>query len=1077
MADYSVDLDLVLDIYQVGISQDGLGFQSRYTTIPHPGTNKTIQGWQWDRRTWPVLAELDSIAVAPSIWDPSSNLLSNDYWQSGIGDNLDLLLLSVAEEGVLDSKKWISKINHGYFYEYQDEYYLFSDDYRIEQFYWNQLESGVQYKDLNDYPRPGIPIKVRRYVWDEANRKYGLDLDLRKRVSFSGTLTGYVEADTENDDGNISYENIDSTKYEFLVDYDYSTFPRVYLNDDYSEAVAESGQFYNYEFVGVGDGTKSKFNLLYSPVDPSGDFEVVTYIDSGNYYWWNPVSGIDDFTPGAAREFKIDKVLGILEFGDYDPTTTSGAGLIPSIGTKVIARYTKGIEVEYEPDTARDFVSFREIDLNPASLSFSKGFLLLSYANEEPSFITLESDYTYDENSGYSAPWAGSVGSLIATVKSNLGNDFLGQRVYFELTSPYVGNLVADEALTNSNGEASVLYDPPDSLDDIAKLATSFMHSGSNTVILVDDLPTLTNESSILLFAINRTDLVLGFPESGVNGEYSAYIAREGYEVDPDGTAASVDFEKDYREQFDLPVVEEYDDTDSTMASYGVKIVSSAIDANMVHPHSGVQDSAVRGPVFPIRYSAVGTATELIYGSLLTPPIETVKGYLAVTETPVYARAYFLHPRTQKKVYSNTITLNVSIEDESDGIVIYDDVADVPSGLFREVRNINNLSNADILTWSGLLYDAYLDERLVSGDLYHRPLPLEDSTIALYRFDGNYADEADSNRYTYGSSIDFVEKNKFWDRGIYVNGSSDYVFTDDLMTEFPAHSGSLEFHYRAPYADYALGSGSDQHSLCYLVGRDSSHNVNGLYAVASGWNNTPILSLHYLASGQDWTFASAVQDLSNLNYPLLTGTLCLANSVPANYWPGIPLVTTNMVDGKWHQIKAQWGVSDINSTTGSLGFDVYIDNLHVLTLAAGSQLTNGLPSTMTSGEAYLVGGQYIAPSFVLNGETPFGYFDEIRISNDLIDDFTFQPYYELRYEDFLSWFRRTRKLDSRTMGLIADNLFTGTIPSTVPIGYKVEDSEIDISSVVGHRTFFDLNESLYSGYYNIENVDLWEDYY
>jgi len=444
MLNYTANNDVIIDIYWTGAKGSSVGFESSYTDIVHPGSNKKIQGWQWDRRVWPTIKELDAIGYAPSIWDPVSSFLTDDYWQSGIGDNKDLLLLSIRDVVLEDDELWVPQVNHGYFYEYNTEWFLFSDDYKIEHFYNNQLFSGVQYVDLEYKPKPGIPIQAKRYRWDKDERKYLKDLDLRKKVEFTGVEVDDIEQDTTNADGNISFENINANRQEFVVDYDFGSTPRVYTNKDYSEAIIHSGDFVNYEMVGVSNGQQEIFNLEYSPVDPSGQVEIVSYLASGAYTWWNRIDSVQDFAFGEPYEYKLDEVLGAVTFW---------SGFVPEIGSKIIARYTKGLEVEYEPERSRDYILADGADVNPLNHPFNAGFVLASLKDLGPT-VVLTSDY--DTGSDYQTDLASVAGKLIATVEDAEGRAFENQNVTFELFNPVIGSISSSNAFTDKDGQASL---------------------------------------------------------------------------------------------------------------------------------------------------------------------------------------------------------------------------------------------------------------------------------------------------------------------------------------------------------------------------------------------------------------------------------------------------------------------------------------------------------------------------------------------------------------------------------------------------------------------------------------------
>jgi hypothetical protein len=1064
MSNYSIDTDVIIDIFQSGSRGLATGFDSIYTSVAHPGSNKKIEGWRWDKRVWPDKRELDAIEYVPSIWDPTSSFVGNSYWQSGIGDNKDLLLFEIIESTLDNENKWIPKINHGYFYDNKLEWYLLSDDYLSQHFYNNQLFSGVQYVDLTHKLKPSIPLNVKRYRWDRQNQEYIIDLDFRKRVYFTGIVTNGVEADTENDDGNVSYENISSTNPEFIVDYDYSNTPRVYLNDDYSETIATSGDFKNYEFIGTGDGYNNKFYTRYSPVDPSGQFELVSYVGSGTYVTWNQIDNLLDFTDGGSYEYKLDNNLGIVSLGNYDETT--GSGLIPTVGMKLAARYTKGITIEYEPEWSRNYIFARDVDIDPIKNAFEAGFLTLGLQKEVPTSVVLTSDLPTGSN--YQANLSGLVGNLIATVKSANNNLIPNQNVVFELISPFVGSLSSSNSITNTNGQAKVVYSPPSSINDIGIASDDFLYSGTETIINFPGLPDLNTESGILLYEIHREDEFYGFPASGEDAYYIGYLNEDGLTVNPDGTDAlgqdGIDFEKSYRNQFDLSLLTTIDDTDSSTLSIGKRVLSYANNPNEIHPHSGIQKNPVFAPVFPKRYSNIGTASspiqELVYDGFLTGFADEVKAYFAVAETTINARAYITNPNTNRRIYSNTISIDINIPDESDGIIIADEVSDIPSGAFREVKDLDNYSDDWIINLtSGILYDTYLENRLASGEQGYKQLDVTNNTTALYHLNGSFEDsgpyglDASTTSVQWGeadpiyATPSFVEKAKYWDRALLINDAGDFAYTNGLSNHFSFNSGTLEFSYRAPYADYVIGSGASPEYFCAYIGQDENVQNNGIVVYAQKLGGIPHLSTLYLASGEVPPHASSDEWI-------------------------YPISDTDLVDGYWHQIKVTWeyepALVEDNPHSGTLSIHTYIDNVQKMGV-------DNLAFFSKPGEVIESGYNYIA-GISDNAAIP-GYYDEIRItSGELITAPTFQPWYNVRYEDYTSWFRRVRPLDSKILGLNT-YLFSGEIPATLPLGFRLKDSSTDVASIIGHRTFLDVNDSLPSSSYTMSGLDIFEEYY
>ncbi len=449
MTAFIENVDVVLDIFHRNITNTSIGQLSKYSGEEHPGTNKKIQGWQWDRRNWPTVNELKAIDYAPSIYDPVTNFISSSLWQTGIGDGIDLLLLRVSEITKNNKLFWLPEINHGHFYLADKEWYLYSDDVSIEDFYINQTSSTLQYKDLSLVPKPGIPLKVRRFRFDRFNQKYSVDLDLRKKLSFTGEIINGVEQETVHSNGNFLPDNIDSDKQEFVVDYDTYNTPRLWLNKIYSEeigneitlaaGIADPVEISGLEQLGSSDGFQDNYYLEYSPVDPSGVIQLWDYTEASTPILWTELDGVTDFTDGSNEEFKLDYNLGIVSFGDFNASNSDGAGKIPAAGRRIAMHYTKGIAAEYEPINSRDSIRTDDADLNALHNASHRGFLQIGTHFEDPAAIILTSTLASSNSADISL--GNKSEDLIATVTSNLGNPIENQQVTFEIIGTANGQL------------------------------------------------------------------------------------------------------------------------------------------------------------------------------------------------------------------------------------------------------------------------------------------------------------------------------------------------------------------------------------------------------------------------------------------------------------------------------------------------------------------------------------------------------------------------------------------------------------------------------------------------------------
>ncbi len=735
MATKIVETDVLLEIYSSSINGTTVGTLSKYDEVPHPGTNKLIKGFEWDVRTWPSDEELEAVAYAPSIWDPGKNFLFSEDFQSGIGDNEDLQLISIDRAEARNMEFWIPKINHGYIYVQDEEWYVFSDDFQTQDFYTNQTYSGLQYQDLKYDLKIGIPIQVRRYSYDKVTGQYSINLNLRKKVAFSGDLVAGTELPTVNDEGIIILSNIDTTKEEFVVSDHFGTPPRVLLNKSYAETVGgditltvsgtvATGTTDSLEILGIGDGTASEFHSTYSPIDPSGVITLWTWNDSNEPVQWTRIDSLASFTPGPNRQYKLDTNLGIFNFGNYDGTASGQAGLIPGLNTKIGLRYTKGIHVEYEPVDSRDYLLAPTADTNPLHNASEKGFIKLATEITDPTSIFLEADLPLDLNGLYLIDAGNQVGEIIANVTDTNGDTVEGVQVYFEIIAPFVGNFTNGDlittSITDSDGQARAFFAPPASIDSLGKPTTNVVYNGgSNTTkITVSGVTAPSTTSGVFIFQVGKYDPILGMTESGLNQFYTDFFAAEKIT----GTTANRTWEENHRTVHNLLKPTTYPSGD--IITGGKKIMFS-VDNTVVDPHYGDQvNFPIFAPIVPLTTANIGTqsapAVELTYqGNIPAPGINTnFKSYLVVAEALSFLRAYVINKKNLKKIYSNTISISIQIPDNANGVLIANNLSEVQSGMFNRVRHINEISDAQINTFYPTLSGEWLEDRFPRTETY-----------------------------------------------------------------------------------------------------------------------------------------------------------------------------------------------------------------------------------------------------------------------------------------------------------------------------------------------------------------------
>lgn len=1045
MTAITVKVDTVLHVfYRTGPSGGtSIGHQSKFTSEVHPGSNKKIEGWVWDERTWPTDLEEKALALAPSAWDPSTAFTEEEDYQSGHGDGDDLLVQSIEEEPSDNKTFWTPRINHGHLYVHDQEWYLFSEDLRQDDLFINQLASGtLQYRYLNFVPKPGIPIYVRQYKWDTDRGRYSVNLDLKKRDEFTGLLVSGEREDTVDDNGIIYTENLDLSEQEFIVQYeDNISTAKIVLNDNYNEVIGTSGNFSSLDIIGISDGTTNEYRTTYSPIDPSGVIHLIVWdnVYSGTLPW-SRIDSYEEFAEGASYQYKLDTRLGILSFGDYDPVTGSGNGLIPSGLFNIALAYTAGLAAEYEPINSRDWAAPRTADANPLNNSFSAGFIKATSTIEEPVGILLEADLTEESDSQYLVEMSNTPASLIATVTDRQGNPLEGQVVSFQLRPPYFGLFTNLErtisAVTGTDGKAYAYFAPPNTIEDIGKATDTLSFSGANTVLEVDDLLPTDELRDVFLFKVTTTDPTVGIPPETVNTFYQDFLSQEDITKDTPVTSATVDKEILYRQTHNLPEAATYDPNDIVT---GTKLLVVTTDATAIDPRWGIQKSDVIVPLAPSIVTNIGTEDDPIlratFAGVLPSPDDQFKSYFLVSKAKTYASASIVHETTRRRINSNEISLEITVPPEGNGLYYVDSVNTIQSGLLQRVKNVLSLSDDWINTTSGELIDEYKEDRLGYAYSSFEPLVVDSGTVALYHLDGTLEDSGPNNigiqpEVDPFDGIFSAPLGGFIDGGYYSQeGYLMTTVTGELWNAIDWRIGTLDVMYRA---DDPLASGFHQ-NFGYLVG----NGVHGGNFLLAQWRinleGREGLSLRYRMSGSD-------------------------NEVNRSYIPDD--LGLHLFDGAWHQLRFTWEYQGHWAQSGIIDLRTYFDGIELDDSGLFVGTSSGIVPTPIN-EPIIPVLEKVADNSLSSYPV---YYDEIHWSK-MLRSGEFEPIEIFSGESYVDWFRRTRKADSLRLGL-TDVLFSGTEPAKLPLGFRLKDSNYTVASMIDRLTFLDPNSYLTSGYFD-----------
>ena len=700
-----------------------LGQDSRYVTQPHPRTGAMIKGFKWDRRMWSKDDTENWDSYVEPLWDPTISGVSKSYFQSGIGDNVDLKLMDVIEvpsSGLYQQemfRPWAPVVKHGFFYDFDEEYFLFSDASKTAFATYSGAVVGINRNlatsfneiELSDFLKPGVIVRGRQWEYNRDTGEYDISIDFRKKASFTGLRdpVTLARAETFDSDRNcIWFPDVDKTDPEFMVMYSgtaasgfQTSFPTIVLNDQYVQQIGGATVPGSMYILGItqGDGAEV-FQTTFSPIDRTMGIEVYTYLSdiaasSGQYVQWQGVSNEED--PIGYR-VAVDYDMGTVRFGD--PTYSGMGQVTPSGGHYVAARYWRTIELEYEPEHTTDLVTGTETNLNPIYRKGSQGFVHISPRDDNPASIILRAEEREISPDTFGPIYVGiSYLPVVATVYNETGQVIEDETVRFEITSlPVMGLFSGGETtstgVTDQNGEALAFYRPPRSIEEIAEVCTeddmttdnapTIPDGATQTVTFrLDELALRGTESEVFLYSVMRDDLIQGDYYNTVGNTtteqtieyYKQFFSADGLYgplgIETGGTEPSTNavvWEAMRRMIWDLqrPTI--------FGVGSGRKTIVAFLDAEARNPHT-----LAAGCIYPFQPSVIesvdGGGFDIIYDTstyTLDVPtgIDYLYGYMIVGPTLVKMKAYAYNERLRRNIYSNEITVNIGIPPYAKGV-------------------------------------------------------------------------------------------------------------------------------------------------------------------------------------------------------------------------------------------------------------------------------------------------------------------------------------------------------------------------------------------------------------------------
>ena len=581
-------------------------------------------------------------------------------------NNIILIPSSGINQNVSQFNQWSPEINHGYYYSYSGEHYLFSDD-SIVQYpkylnYLQGIESGLNYVVLNEMPKVGPPILCRQYKWNGT--EYEIHNEINKKVEFAGLLDDDYEYLDTYDGTNIFFDNIDHQYKEFMVTNSGEVIAT--FNKQYVEHVEN-------DIVGIFTGQEGQqFYTTYSPIDSGMQVLAKTYLTiDGTMTTW---SGVNQ-TP-IANQFFIDYDLGILEFPDVTGLT----------GNYVSMDYYKTFALEYEPTLSTDYIYPLDVNLNPIYRSGYKGFVYLSRAQQYPTSITLTAELDLIQLDVFGPAYIGSTYiPIIATVYDANGNVLEGQSVSFNITTvPLIGSFGSASATTTSVtdefGESRVYYNTPNNISDIGEeVPFSRYATGVNTVTLTTNNLSITGDAEdIYTYQTHIDEPIMGYLNTSISYldqtlQLTKYYGDFSFAEGIYGTTSGINWEAPHRVNWDLPTPLIFGEN----LGYGTRKLCSIFSPDYTNPHTFVNGAI--GPFLPVNYTDLENGSfEIVYDTSTysmpaptasdTPPADTLYSYFVVAPTQVKIQATVYNQFTSQTLKSNEITLKLQVPDYMNGV-------------------------------------------------------------------------------------------------------------------------------------------------------------------------------------------------------------------------------------------------------------------------------------------------------------------------------------------------------------------------------------------------------------------------
>lgn len=633
MAYGSKNIDVKFVIYQTAERTPLVGFDKA----------DSPDGWLWGVNAWDV--EPSEHTLLPILSDPSVAGVPPEYWQSGIAGGDDLKLRRLIRERSAGEVFWRPEINHGHYFVRNKRYFFYSDSSIIQNVDNSENVSSRNRLTLSQRPDYTFPISATTFFrTSEGELRYSRQF--RRKVDFTGSYSGSSQNETRDSRNQIIWANVDTYKYEFVVD-DTVDPPRLQFNNDHTFIRGRvCGSFvdtYFGEEIGRSNGQDNQIFLTnYFPILDNSDLHIYVVDRSGAIYEeYTKVTSINE-AHDDDKVFMIDPDYGKIIFGD------GVAGYVPPAGHYIVGTYRATIRVEYEVEGTTNFAVSRDVALDPLHESLNRGFVFLSHKPKRLAGLNISVNKASigGLSDKYGPIYVGS-GNAMLTVSATTsdGGSYSNLPVAVEFVGSLIGKLKGRSiqqanSVTNMRGRALVLYSAPHSTSEMGYYITSL--TSPTTLTLPSDVRYL-DVNEVYLFEVKKDD-----PMSGKAGADTT-IGETEWTTDPKPN--------------------------------GRKIVVYAWDAAATHPVTGAT-----GAYMPVRPASI-SSNVLTYGAgVLSTPYpddddpDTLGAYFVIGPQDVGIRAVATCPYSNATVISNIIYIRLEIPEYMKGVYVAGTGEEVPYG-------------------------------------------------------------------------------------------------------------------------------------------------------------------------------------------------------------------------------------------------------------------------------------------------------------------------------------------------------------------------------------------------------------